>query len=99
MGDRHLPDRRYRDYAEKVMTVFLALIAVSQAFMALILATGAYMRVHHVDLMGDYYGTLQWDDSDLRWINLMDTVETGRQDIEMFASKKRHPAGWEKKDN
>lgn len=93
MGDRYVLDCRYRDHAEKVMTVFLALIAVSQAFMALVLATGAYMRVHHVDLMGDYYGTLSWDDSDLRWINLMDAVEAGRQDIEMIASKKRHPAG------
>lgn len=69
------------------MITFLALVAVVQAFMALCLATMSYSASHEA-LTAVERGQRR----DLAWANLMDTVQVGRDDIDMLRSKRNHPA-------
>jgi hypothetical protein len=69
-----------------VITV-LALVAVVQAFMALCLATMSYSASH--EALTTVERNLR---RDLAWGNLMDTVQVGRDDIDMLRSKRNHPA-------
>lgn len=69
------------------MITFLALVAVVQAFMALCLATMSYSASH--EALTAVERNLR---RDLAWANLMDTVQVGRDDIDMLRSKRNHPA-------
>jgi hypothetical protein len=69
-----------------VITV-LALVAVVQAFMALCLATASYSASR--EALTAVERNLR---RDLAWANLMDTVQVGRDDIDMLRSKRNHPA-------
>jgi hypothetical protein len=66
---------------------FLALVAVVQAFMALCLATMSYSASQ--EALAAARRDLR---RDLAWANLMDTVQVGRDDIDMLRSKRNHPA-------
>jgi len=69
---------------------FLALVAVVQAFMALCLATASYSASH--EALVAVRRNLQMSVKDLEWANLMDTVKSGYDDIDMLRSKRNHPA-------
>ncbi len=69
------------------MITFLALVAVVQAFMALCLATVSYNASH--EALTTVERNLR---RELAWANLMDTVQVGRDDIDMLRSKRNHPA-------
>lgn len=72
------------------MITFLALVAVVQAFLALCLATASYSASH--EALVAVKRNLEVSLEDLTWMNLMDTVKSGYDDIDMLRSKRNHPA-------